>query len=136
MDPSCMQVQKKNYRSQKKQAAKELQSTLSDSSVVVLADWLKVRGTLKSWTKLWCVLKPGLLVLYKSEKQKVGSVPGRLTCGKHQYRFRKIYWECPMQSITGGIDSECNAGERSNDRCRVESVPKIAVTFLKERIGF
>nr|XP_022335054.1 oxysterol-binding protein-related protein 8-like isoform X4 [Crassostrea virginica] len=65
-----LKVQKKNYRSQKKQAAKELQSTLSDSSVVVLADWLKVRGTLKSWTKLWCVLKPGLLVLYKSEKQK------------------------------------------------------------------
>ncbi|XP_048731335.2 oxysterol-binding protein-related protein 8-like isoform X2 [Ostrea edulis] len=65
-----LKVQKKNYRSQKKQAAKELQSTLTDSSVVVLADWLKVRGTLKSWTKLWCVLKPGLLVLYKSEKQK------------------------------------------------------------------
>lgn len=37
----------------------------------MLADRLKVRGTLKSWTKLWCVLKPGLLVLYKSEKQKV-----------------------------------------------------------------
>ena len=74
---SPMQVQKKNYRSQKKQAAKELQSTLSDSSVVVLADWLKVRGTLKSWTKLWCVLKPGLLVLYKSEKQKVGGADDR-----------------------------------------------------------
>lgn len=81
-DSLCMQVQKKNYRSQKKQAAKELQSTLSDSSVVVLADWLKVRGTLKSWTKLWCVLKPGLLVLYKSEKQKVSTVPGHLSFGK------------------------------------------------------
>ncbi|KAK3101068.1 hypothetical protein FSP39_000723 [Pinctada imbricata] len=65
-----LKVQKKNYRSQKKQATKELLSTLSDSSVVILADWLKVRGTLKSWTKLWCVLKPGLLVIYKSEKQK------------------------------------------------------------------
>uniref|UniRef100_A0A1A9ZBM1 Oxysterol-binding protein n=1 Tax=Glossina pallidipes TaxID=7398 RepID=A0A1A9ZBM1_GLOPL len=30
----------------------------------------KVRGTLKSWTKLWCVLKPGLLLLYKSPKTK------------------------------------------------------------------
>ena len=67
----CLQEQKRNYRSQKKQAARELLSTLKDPSVIVLADWLKVRGTLKSWTKLWCVLKPGLLVLYKSEKQKV-----------------------------------------------------------------
>lgn len=65
------QEQKRNYRSQKKQAAQELLSTLKDPSVIVLADWLKIRGTLKSWTKLWCVLKPGLLVLYKSEKQKV-----------------------------------------------------------------
>lgn len=65
-----LKEQKRNYRSQKKQAAQELLSTLKDPSVIVLADWLKVRGTLKSWTKLWCVLKPGLLVLYKSEKQK------------------------------------------------------------------
>ncbi|KAJ8298836.1 hypothetical protein KUTeg_022896 [Tegillarca granosa] len=65
-----LKVQKKNYRSQKKQAARELLSTLKDPSVIVLADWLKVRGTLKSWTKIWCVLKPGLLVLYKSQKQK------------------------------------------------------------------
>ena len=27
-----------------------------------------MRGTLKSWTKLWFVLKPGLLLLYRSEK--------------------------------------------------------------------
>ena len=68
---SVLQEQKRNYRSQKKQAARELLSTLKDPSVIVLADWLKIRGTLKSWTKLWCVLKPGLLILYKSEKQKV-----------------------------------------------------------------
>lgn len=66
-----IKVQKKYYRNQKKQATKELLSTLKDASVIVLADWLKVRGTLKGWTKLWCVIKPGLLVLYKSEKQKV-----------------------------------------------------------------
>lgn len=36
----------------------------------MLADWLKVRGTLKSWTKLWCVLKPGLLLIYKTPKVK------------------------------------------------------------------
>lgn len=65
------QAQKKTYRSQKKEAAKELLSTITDPSVVLLGDWLKVRGTLKSWTKLWCVLKPGVLILYKSDKQKV-----------------------------------------------------------------
>ena len=26
---------------------------------------------MKSWTKLWVVLKPGLLILYKSEKAQV-----------------------------------------------------------------
>ena len=68
---------------------KELLSTFQDETIIVLADWLKVldsavfefhfllvnslqryqvRGTLKSWTKLWFVLKPGLLLLYRSEK--------------------------------------------------------------------
>lgn len=65
-----LKEQKRNYRSQKKQAARELLSSLKDPAVIVIADWLKIRGTLKSWTKLWCVLKPGLLILYKSEKQK------------------------------------------------------------------
>ncbi|XP_076472177.1 oxysterol-binding protein-related protein 8-like isoform X2 [Babylonia areolata] len=63
-------AQKRTYRSQKKEAAKELLSTITDPAVVLLGDWLKVRGTLKSWTKLWCVLKPGVLVLYKSDKHK------------------------------------------------------------------
>jgi len=63
-------AQKKSYRMQKKRVAKELLSTFKDESIIVLADWLKVRGSLKSWTKLWCVLKPGLLILYKSQKVK------------------------------------------------------------------
>ena len=44
-----------------------------DQSIIVLADWLKVRGTLKGWTKLWCILKPGLLLLYRSPKAKVSN---------------------------------------------------------------
>lgn len=32
---------------------------------------LLVRGMLKSWTKLWCILKPGVILLYKSDKAKV-----------------------------------------------------------------
>lgn len=35
-------VQKKNYREEKKRATKELLSTITDPSVIVMADWLKV----------------------------------------------------------------------------------------------
>ncbi|KAJ0169693.1 hypothetical protein K1T71_014878 [Dendrolimus kikuchii] len=63
-------AQRQNYRREKKRVASALLHSIDDPSVVVLADWLKVRGTLKSWTKLWCVLKPGLLLLYKSPKAK------------------------------------------------------------------
>ncbi|RXM29120.1 Oxysterol-binding protein-related protein 8 [Acipenser ruthenus] len=65
-----LKVQKKNYREEKKRATKELLSTITDPSVIVMADWLKIRGTLKSWTKLWCVL------IYKTLKngQWVGTV--------------------------------------------------------------
>uniref|UniRef100_A0A8C5BHL7 Oxysterol-binding protein n=1 Tax=Gadus morhua TaxID=8049 RepID=A0A8C5BHL7_GADMO len=71
-----LKVQKKNYREEKKRATKELLSTITDPSVIVMADWLKIRGTLKSWTKLWCVLKPGVLLIYKTNKngQWVGTV--------------------------------------------------------------
>ncbi|XP_059833536.1 oxysterol-binding protein-related protein 8 isoform X1 [Hypanus sabinus] len=71
-----LKVQKKNYREEKKRATKELLSSITDPSVIVMADWLKIRGTLKSWTKLWCVLKPGVLLIYKTPKngQWVGTV--------------------------------------------------------------
>lgn len=63
-----LKVQKKNYRQEKKRAAKELFTALKDPSVVILSNWLKIRGSLKSWTKLWCALKPGVLLVYKSPK--------------------------------------------------------------------
>ncbi|XP_067902172.1 oxysterol-binding protein-related protein 8-like isoform X5 [Heterodontus francisci] len=51
-------------------------SALKDPSVVVMEDWLKIRGTLKSWTKFWCVLKPGILLIYKTPNngQWVGTI--------------------------------------------------------------
>uniref|UniRef100_A0A336KJY0 Oxysterol-binding protein n=1 Tax=Culicoides sonorensis TaxID=179676 RepID=A0A336KJY0_CULSO len=63
-------AQRKSYRMEKKRVAAELLNSIQDPTVVVLEDWLKVRGSLKSWTKLWCVLKPGLLLIYKSQKAK------------------------------------------------------------------
>uniref|UniRef100_A0A674MKU2 Oxysterol-binding protein n=1 Tax=Takifugu rubripes TaxID=31033 RepID=A0A674MKU2_TAKRU len=62
------QLQKQNYRQEKKRAAKELFSALKDPSVVIMSNWLKIRSSLKSWTKLWCALKPGVLLIYKTPK--------------------------------------------------------------------
>uniref|UniRef100_A0A671QJJ0 Oxysterol-binding protein n=1 Tax=Sinocyclocheilus anshuiensis TaxID=1608454 RepID=A0A671QJJ0_9TELE len=61
-----LKVQKKNYRQEKRRVAKELFSALKDPSVVIMSNWLKIRGSLKSWTKLWCILKPGILLIYKT----------------------------------------------------------------------
>ncbi|XP_058160974.1 oxysterol-binding protein-related protein 5 isoform X2 [Dasypus novemcinctus] len=71
-----LKAQKENYRQEKKRATRQLLSALTDPGVVIMADSLKIRGTLKSWTKLWCVLKPGVLLIYKSPKvgQWVGTV--------------------------------------------------------------
>ncbi|XP_053417023.1 oxysterol-binding protein-related protein 5 isoform X2 [Nycticebus coucang] len=72
----ALKVQKKNYRQEKKRATRQLLRALTDPGVVIMADSLKVRGTLKSWTKLWCVLKPGALLIYKTPSggQWVGTV--------------------------------------------------------------
>ncbi|KAI1889865.1 hypothetical protein AGOR_G00167320 [Albula goreensis] len=71
-----LKLQKKNYRQEKKRAAKELSSALKDPSVVLMSNWLKIRGTLKGWTRMWCVLKPGVLLIYKTPKVEpwVGTV--------------------------------------------------------------
>ncbi|XP_039696323.1 oxysterol-binding protein-related protein 5 [Pteropus medius] len=71
-----LKAQKESYRQEKKRASKQLFSALTDPSAVIMADSLKIRGTLKSWTKLWCVLKPGVLLIYKTPKvgQWVGTV--------------------------------------------------------------
>ncbi|KAG7215854.1 hypothetical protein INR49_021835 [Caranx melampygus] len=70
-----LKVQRKTT-GRKEEGNQELLSTITDPSVIVMADWLKIRGTLKSWTKLWCVLKPGVLLIYKTHKngQWVGTV--------------------------------------------------------------
>ncbi|KAJ7323781.1 Oxysterol-binding protein- protein 8 [Desmophyllum pertusum] len=67
---------KESYRQEQKRRIKELSSALKDPSVIILSSWLKVRGTLKGWGKFWCVVKPGMLLIYKSAKhgQWVGTV--------------------------------------------------------------
>ena len=41
--PPSMQRQKKEYKDEKKRVASELVCSLRDPTVVVMADWLKVR---------------------------------------------------------------------------------------------
>uniref|UniRef100_A0A1I7V3J6 PH domain-containing protein n=1 Tax=Caenorhabditis tropicalis TaxID=1561998 RepID=A0A1I7V3J6_9PELO len=65
---SPIKKQKKEYRDEKKRVNDELLSALRDPTVVVMADTLKVRGALKKWNRYYCVLKPGLLIVYKHKK--------------------------------------------------------------------
>lgn len=59
---------KKIYQQEKKKLAEQLLSTLNDPTVILLADWLKVRTSFKAWSKVYCELRPGVLVIYKSAK--------------------------------------------------------------------
>ncbi|KAF8354628.1 obr-3 [Pristionchus pacificus] len=65
---SSIQSKKKEYKDEKKRVASELVTALRDPTVVVMADWLKARGTLKRWNRYYFVLKPGLLLVYKTDK--------------------------------------------------------------------
>lgn len=51
---------------------------MRDESIIVLADWLKIRGSLKNWIKLYVILKPGIMLLYKSDKMKPGQWIGTI----------------------------------------------------------
>ncbi|VDM18174.1 unnamed protein product, partial [Wuchereria bancrofti] len=63
-----LKKQKREYRDEKKRVTRELLTALHDPTIVVMADWLKVRGTLRKWNRYFCILKPGLLLVYKSSK--------------------------------------------------------------------
>ncbi|EDO35914.1 predicted protein, partial [Nematostella vectensis] len=59
---------KKSYRLEQKKRTKELSIAIKDPSVIILSSYLKIRGSLKGWAKFWCVVKPGMLIIYKSPK--------------------------------------------------------------------
>lgn len=62
-----IKVRKQTYKIQKKKANKEFSTAIKDKSVIILSSWLKIRGSLKSWAKYWCVVKPEVLMIYKSD---------------------------------------------------------------------
>ena len=71
-----LRLQKQTYKMEKKKVENEFKMISQDPSVVILSDWLKVRNNLKNWSRLWCVLTPGMLNFYKNSKQKhwIGTV--------------------------------------------------------------
>lgn len=62
-------VRKRTYKKEKKKKEKEFSSAIKDKSVTIVSSWLKIRGTLKSWSKYWCVVKPEVIIVYKSDSQ-------------------------------------------------------------------
>ncbi|XP_047135738.1 oxysterol-binding protein-related protein 8 isoform X1 [Hydra vulgaris] len=71
-----IKVRKQTYKIKKKNVVKEFSSALRDKSCTILSSSIKIRGTLKSWAKYWCVVKPELVIIYKSTKQRhwVGTI--------------------------------------------------------------
>ena len=71
-----LRIQKQTYKLEKKKAENEFKMIAQDPAVVILSDWLKVRNNLKKWSRMWCVLNPGMLIFFKNSKQKswIGTV--------------------------------------------------------------
>lgn len=67
---------KKSYKNEKRRMAKKVSNALLDPTVVILSSWLKIRGTLKNWGRFWCLAKPGVLIIYRNDKEEqwVGTV--------------------------------------------------------------
>ena len=68
---------RKDYHKQKKKVISDLFSTIEDINDVK-SGWLKVRVSLKRWTKLWFIVKPGFLLAFSSEdlskKNQIGII--------------------------------------------------------------
>lgn len=91
----------------------------------------QIRGTLKSWTKLWCVLKPGVLLIYKTPKvgQWVGTVllhccelierPSKKDgfCFKLFHPLDQSVWAVKVMGGQGvGVDARGSGGQAPGDQ--------------------
>jgi len=75
---STYKKQKENYLTEKKRITNDMLTIMRDETIIVLADWLKIRGSLKNWIKLYVILKPGIMLLFKSDKMKPGQWVGTI----------------------------------------------------------
>jgi hypothetical protein len=76
--------QKENYLVEKKKITNDILTIMRDERIILLADWLKIRGSFKNWIKLYCILKPGILQLFKSDKTKPGQWVGTIVLNSCQ----------------------------------------------------
>ena len=60
--------QRINYEEKKKQANIEVRQIFLNQDTTISSGWLRLRNTIKNWVKLYCVAKPGLLILFKSSR--------------------------------------------------------------------
>lgn len=58
---------KKSYHLKKKYFTRNIQSAI-DSTQEIHSGWLKARTTFKRWTKVWCQVKPGYLIMYTTQE--------------------------------------------------------------------
>lgn len=65
--PSSLKELKKSYHMKKKCFTRNVQSAI-ESTQEVHSGWLKARTQFKRWTKVWCQVKPGYLILYTSQE--------------------------------------------------------------------
>jgi len=64
---SSFKEQKRNYNLRKKYFTRNIQGAI-ESSEEVHSGWLKARTTFKRWTKIWCQIKLGYLIIYTSQE--------------------------------------------------------------------
>lgn len=64
---SSLKQQRKMYSMGKRNFTKYIQSAI-ESTQEVHSGWLKARSAFKRWTKVWCQVKPGYLVMYTSQE--------------------------------------------------------------------
>lgn len=64
---SSLKQQRKIYSMGKRNFTKYIQSAI-ESTQEVHSGWLKARSAFKRWTKVWCQVKPGYLVIYTSQE--------------------------------------------------------------------
>ena len=71
-DERDRKTQKRNqrisYKEKKKQANIEVRQIFLNQDTTIISGWLRLRNSIKNWVKLFCVAKPGLLILFRSSR--------------------------------------------------------------------
>eukprot|EP01136_Pigoraptor_vietnamica_P039828 Opistho-1_new@11048 len=64
-----LRLKKKEYRKEKRMRMENVLMNLADDSANMMSGWIKVRGSLKQWTKYYAIVRPGVLVYFRDDKK-------------------------------------------------------------------